>query len=235
MATYDVTGGRIVLTIAYDGARGAGKSTNVRALADALDGTELREGGAEDPAAFDWAVLRAGSLQGVPVLARLVGPPASPGLEAWRRHVLASADAVVLVCEATPRGLLAARGAVPTLRSVLRERAVPVVTQANKSDLATALPHELVARALGFPTHLARAAAAASGRGVVDTFLAALHAAGRRLEATESEAAPIVPARSLRGPRSLATQLDAIPVGVDGAAETWLARVAATLAPGEAR
>lgn len=97
-----------------------------------------------------------------------------------RYRLLRDVDAVVLVCESTPRGVKAARSAWAFLARTLSSTAgarVPVLLQANKQDLPGALaPAEVAARVAG-PGRPVFPASAVQREGVRETFLAALAAA----------------------------------------------------------
>ena len=174
-ARFDPTSGQLVACIVYDGASGAGKTTNVRKLAELLCDAGIGDQLAAEldgvTLSFDWLGLRVGARQGVPMRIDVVGAPGTPGSEARRHHLLARADAVVFVCDATPRGLRRASRATAPLCLASDERAstLPVIVQANKQDLPGAANPERAARELGLSPGAVYAATATDGLGVVDT------------------------------------------------------------------
>lgn len=141
--------------IAYVGAAGAGKATNLAGLRAALPTTEAGEAGA-----LDVRPSLAEPVDGCPVVARVVtlrgeGDPEAPDV----RRTLDDVDAFVFVVDPTPDVLDAAREASAWLRATLAARgtAAPgtpdpvVLVQLNHRAGEAAVPAGDMARELDLP------------------------------------------------------------------------------------
>lgn len=194
MASFDRERNEVVLRVVYDGAATAGKTANLRAL-QASFGLRARIGRSLSPAEtvsgrtlfLDALELEVGGLDEWPLRCQVLSVPGQFAFAERRYRILRDVDAVVLVCESTPRGLRAARVESAFLGRVLASTgrsALPVIVQENKQDLPAALAPMAVDAALGHPRWgRATAANAAVGDGVRATFLAALDAARERVRA----------------------------------------------------
>lgn len=225
-ARFDPATGRRVIHVVYDGARGAGKTTNVAWLGHAFEHARLSARRSRELAgattSFDWLALRAGVRDGLPVQVTVIGTPGLRGLAARRARIIAEADVVVLVCDATQAGLRAAR------RGSSFDGATPVVVQANHQDRPGAADARDVAVTLGLPDAPAFGAVARSGRGVVDTFLAALRAAHEDHDERRARGERVVVGPAL-SPARLATALEQVPVDTAACAEHLLLAAAISL------
>ena len=194
MPTFDPDRREIVLRIVYDGAATAGKTANLRWL-EATFGHRAR-GELYVPAEtsrgrtlyFDWLELLTGHVDDWPVRCQLLTVPGQFALAERRFQLLRGIDAVVVVCESTPRGVATARHAWTFLKRVLASSgrvAPPVIVQANKQDLPNALSCSEIAARLGLDMGTrVIPACAIDGEGVRATFFAALDAAREAIRAT---------------------------------------------------
>ncbi len=189
MAIFDPREQRVVIRVVYDGAAGAGKTTNLRqlsALFAAQRASEVHSPGELGGRTlyFDWMQVRAGALAGIPLLCQIISVPGQVVLTPRRRHLLESADVVVYVCDGSAAAAAASRDGLCAIDAIARERGseLPLVVQANKQDQRDALSAEAMARALGRPEASVVEAIATEGVGVVDTFVAAIRTLSRRMQ-----------------------------------------------------
>ncbi len=184
MAQVQVAKRRLNLKIAYYGAPGAGKATNLRALEGAVPGPKGRVGQvALDPEValrFEFQPAWLEPVRGLRVNLQLFTVPADRWAETHPHSlVLQGADAVVFVVDSRPEGLEAAARAWEHLAANVAAQSerlgeLPVVFQWNKRDLAGALPLErLEAAVAGWPEPRADApaceAVASRGQGVLES------------------------------------------------------------------
>jgi signal recognition particle receptor subunit beta len=192
MAVYDREQQRIVLRIVYDGPARAGKTTNVKQLSEFF--THRRRSDVLVPEElegrtmfFDWMQLDGGLVAGETLRCQFVTVPGQRRLAARRKHILETADVVVFVCSSAARSLPAARGTLDTLRWTLRgvgRQDVPLVVQANKQDLKTAVSLPAVRAALNLPDEIQLLGGTANtGGGVRETAVLAIRAAAKAVEA----------------------------------------------------
>ena len=194
MATLDLRRQRVCVRVVYDGIAGAGKTTNVQKLAEVF-ATQRASEKWDAPEAFgrtlyfDWLEIAAGMICGFPLLCQVITVPGQVVLTPRRRHLLSTADVVVHVVESDPRhAARAARGAKVLEETLVgQSRVVPVVVQANKQDKPKAMAGPAVLRLLGRDSLPVVEAIASEGVGVVDTFIAAVRAVVRSVQA-ESDA-----------------------------------------------
>jgi signal recognition particle receptor subunit beta len=212
MATYDPSTGTLTLRIVFDGLGMAGKTTNLRQIYEILSSS--RRGDLYVPEErrgrtlyFDWLEVEAGTLDEHRVRCQLLTVPGQFSYVQRRFHLLGSPDAIVVVVDSTPQGLVRARYALRFLQEAIASHLppVPLVVQANKQDLEGALPGDGVARALDLPpgTRVVEASAL-QGDGVRPTLVFALQAARERL------------LRQIRD-----AGMEAIPVGTETAEEVY--------------
>lgn len=190
MATFDRTHDHIVVRVVYDGATGAGKTTNLIQLVQSF--SPQRRGELASPRRtgsgtswFDWLYFNGGVVGGFPLRAQLVTTPGRPALSNRRWRIIASADVIVFVCDSTLEGVRAARVALDLLRArlALSGAAPPFIVQVNKQDAADALEPLEVARALDVEPHVEVVGASAiDGTGVRDTVVRAIRAAASDAE-----------------------------------------------------
>lgn len=183
MAHLDSRTGEVVIRVVYDGAPRAGKTTNVRMLHESLlaqRAGELVSPGSSDRQTqfFDWRDFDGGFVEGRRLRCQILSVPGQPDLAHRRRHLLATADVVILVVDADPAELDRSRAIVRSLSATLGDAQVPLVVQLNKLDLGGPLTVADVAATLRLPESTpALGAEACHGIGVADTFLTAVRLA----------------------------------------------------------
>jgi hypothetical protein len=126
-----------------------------------------------------------GVVCGFPVMCQIISVPGQTVLTPRRRHLLSTADAVVLVCDSTPAGIGRAREGLALVDEMARQqgRHVPLVVQANKQDQLTAVTGAQCLVQLGRLDAPVVEAIATEGVGVLDTFMAAFRAVSRAMQA----------------------------------------------------
>lgn len=232
MPIYDPVEQRMVIRVVYDGVAFAGKTTNLRQLCVLFAAHQHRE--VVTPGElrgrtmyFDWLPIHAGVAAGIPLLSQVLSVPGQGALLPRRRHLLATADVVVFVCESDEAGIARAREGIALYEELGRDRGrpLPLVLQANKQDRAGALAGRAVARALGRPDAPVVEAIASDGIGVVDTFVQSVRTVVRDFE----EAPPHVPVRRADAASELLARLDDEALDPEWAAEMYLEEVQAAL------
>ncbi len=190
MATYDPVAQRMAVRVVYDGVACAGKTTNLRqlcALFAAQRSSELYSPADIDGRTlyFDWMQIMAGVVCGFPLLCQIVSVPGQVVLTPRRRHLLATADVIVYVCESTAAAAPASKAGLALYDELALERgsAVPLVVQANKQDQRGALDGATLLRAIGREGTPVVEAIASDGVGVVDTFVGAVRTVARAIQA----------------------------------------------------
>lgn len=229
---FDLTAGCVVARVVYDGSGSTGKTTNVTRLASSF--RAVAAGEATPPLElcgrtmyFDWMTLRAGHVYGFPLICEVLTVPGQPELAARRAHVLAGADAVVHVCDAGRDALEETRANLAWTRARIAPE-LPLVLQANKQDEPGAMSGaELVAALAGLAGGEVVEAIARDGIGVVDTFLRAVRALTRSLEADEGGRVEVTRGGGAIGLRET---LEALPVDRAWLAELALENAASALA-----
>lgn len=188
MAVVDVERSAVVIRIVYDGPPHAGKTTSVRSLARSLMrsvDTPFESGGRTQ--FFDWLEYTGGLFEGHQIRCQIVSVPGQAELVARRRALLESADVVVFVVDSSDREAVARSVAhIREMRAILvhcGERPVGVVVQANKRDVAGAVPRDELREALGDDfSHLALTESVAdAGSGIRETFVFAVRLALDRI------------------------------------------------------
>lgn len=197
MAFIDPESGVLTLRVVYDGAPGAGKTTNLRVLHETLfsarGGTLHSPGSVERRTEFfDWRALDGGYLDGRPFRLHVLSVPGQWSLRARRRILLRAADAVCFVSDAS-------RGAAPQatmLASLLRadpSMADRLLVQVNKTDAPSALTELEMRSALRLaPSTPSIVAQAARNLGVSETFLQLTRLATTRLRGAAREGSSFV-------------------------------------------
>lgn len=228
MATFDPTSLRICIRIVYDGAEGAGKTANLRALGGLLpNATALVSPGPSDGPTtyFDLLQVPSGAVAGIPLLCQIVSVPGQTALTPRRRQLLASADAVVFVTASDAGGLARAKRALARAGRATRD--VPLVVQANGQDHPDASPASAVRVALGQDAPVVEAVAS-SGVGVVDTLLAAVRLVTRDLQSRADADALSLETVRVAAADELLARLEG-PLDATWAAEMLLEEVQAAL------
>lgn len=228
MPIYDPVEERMVVRVVYDGVAFAGKTTNLRQLCVLFASQKKNE--VVTPAElrgrtlyFDWLQITAGVACGIPLLSQVLSIPGQGALAPRRRHILATADVVVFVCESDPAGIERAREGLALYEQLGRD--IPIVIQANKQDRRGALTSAEVMRALGRTGPVVEAIAS-DGVGVVDTFVHAVRAVVKSLEARRDLNLDI---RRADRADSLLARLEAEGLDPEWAAEMYLEEAQAAL------
>lgn len=179
MAFLNLRDRQLETKIAYVGAAGAGKATNLAALRASLPTTDGTDG-----STFHVRPSLAEPVDGCPVVAELIslhGSAAGGDDEAHRRE-LADVDGVVLVVDPTPEAMGAGRAASAWLRNMLAtlEAASPagqgpvVVVQLNQRAGEALVPSSDVARELDLPAWTMVEADASNGESATRTLEAVI-------------------------------------------------------------
>lgn len=164
--------------IVYCGPPGAGKTTNLEQLHQALEPgsrgkliTSVAD--SERAFGFDFLSVDLGEIRGYSTRLHLYALPRDPG-EDGRRRILEGADGVVLVADSGPERLEDGRSALDRLREGLESAGrgldgVVFALQYNKRDLDGALPVDRMEEALNPDGAPYVEAVARRGQGVVET------------------------------------------------------------------
>ena len=181
MAVIDLESRSILAKIVYFGPARSGKTTNLRALHNALPDEQrgpLAEFDAdgEPTVFFDYVPLGLGNASGFDITLRLYSVSGQEGRHDARLAVLTGADGVVFVADVAPGRESDNAQSMHELREALKALhpddpdAVPVVVQFNKLDLAEKASPTKLATALTEDRGGALYASALERRGVVETF-----------------------------------------------------------------
>jgi signal recognition particle receptor subunit beta len=189
VAQVDFAERRVALKLVYYGPPHSGKTTNLRALYDAVDrlnrGRLMTLDTRDDRTLFFDLLPVFFRASGFSFQIKVYTVPGQPVHEATRRVVLANADAVAFVADSQPDQRDANRRSWDNLTANLKALhldRVPVVLQYNKRDLPEAMPIAGVDR-FGDPEREVHEACAKCGSGVVDTFFALVGRAWDALDA----------------------------------------------------
>ena len=144
MAVLDPADNVVVISVVYDGAPFAGKTTSVRALAGKV-GRSVYTPEEQDgrTAYFDWVEYTGGRFEGLEIRCQILSVPSQARWMSRRHGLLEIADVVVFVGDTTEAGWAKTLDQLRDLRTRLDARAAPpvgVVFQANKRDHADAIP-----------------------------------------------------------------------------------------------
>lgn len=180
MAYLNVRERRLEARIAYVGAVGSGKATNLeqlgrRALPNPVETVRSVTDDAGELLAVEWGAATSERFRDCQLFARVFAPRGALSAER-ARALLRDVDGVVLVVDAAPSARDQNRASAVLVREALAAGArknVPVVVQINKTDADDALAPEVVASELGEEWPHVRAVAA-RGDGVVETLERAL-------------------------------------------------------------
>jgi len=236
---FDLCEGRLCLRIVYDGVACAGTTSNLRELSAALAArrtTELVSPAELDGRTlyFDWLQITAGVVCGFPLLCQVISVPGQIALTPRRRHLLAMADVVVYVCDSSRGALDRARQGLRVLDEVAaaRREPIPLVLQANKQDQPDARIGRDVARALAREDAVVVEAIAAHGVGVVDTFVSAVRAGTRAVQANGDASKMRVPVRGVDRPAEVVARLERAKLDPSWAAELILEQASRSMVDG---
>jgi signal recognition particle receptor subunit beta len=171
----------IVIRVVYDGPPEAGKTTSVRALARGF-GREVYTPEEQDGRTvyFDWLEHVGGRFDGAPIRCQIASVP---GQQRWRRrryHFIDTSDVVIFVGDTSSAGWSASVAAFRRLLQRLRRREdgpVGVVFQANRRDVADALPLAIVRERIGAENVAVIESVATDGTGVREAFVFAVRLA----------------------------------------------------------
>ncbi len=240
MAFFDPAEQRMGVRVVYDGVAGSGKTTNLRqlcALFATQRTTELYTPAELDGRTlyFDWAQIHAGVVCGFPLLCQVISVPGHVVLTPRRRHLLASADVVVYVCDSTASSVERAREGLALVDAIGRERGspLPFLIQANKQDQPGALAGGPLLRELEREGVPFVEAIAADGIGVVDTFVHAVRVVSRRMQDQSSAGTLQVPVRPADRAADLLAELAEAALDPEMAAEMLLEEASAAFLLGD--
>jgi len=184
MVQFNFSERTIKAKVVYYGPAQSGKTTNLEQIHRISDpaGTNrlISLNTAHDRTLFfDLLPFSLGAVAGYDFKVQLYTVPGQVQYNATRRVVLAGADAVVFVADSR-RGLSDENQAafenmkINLLANRLAPEKVPLILQYNKRDQPDALPEEELNRALNPWARRTFLAVAAEGRGVMETFVAAI-------------------------------------------------------------
>jgi signal recognition particle receptor subunit beta len=195
MAFLDTERGCYVVRIVYDGPGLAGKTTNLQRICDLVPATKRTE--MVTPGAlkgrtmfFDWLELDGPENAPMPIKVQLITVPGQEQRNYRRRPLIDMADVVVFVADTSTQQLPDTLRTFARLRVSMRrrERAIPLVIQANKQDLPGSLTGDRLRRRLRIEDAVPIVAASAlTTAGVFDTLslatrLALSHVSDEALE-----------------------------------------------------
>lgn len=229
MAVFDLREKRMCVRIVYDGLAGAGKTTNLRQLSG-LFATQ-RTSDLVSPAEiegrtlfFDWMQIKGGVVCGFPLICQVISVPGQVVLTERRRHLLSTADVVVYVTDSARSAVSNAKSGLAVLDEVARSRQEPplLVVQANKQDQIDVLTGPAILEELGRTGATCVEAIARDGIGVVDTFVAAVRAIARAVQAKVEREELRIPVARPQSARALLERLESLEVDPEWAAEMFL-------------
>lgn len=228
MAVFDPSEQRMCVRVVYDGAAGAGKTTNLRQLATLFAAQRTTE--VASPVElrgrtlyFDWMEIAAGVVCGFPLMCQVISVPGQVAFSARRKHLLESADVVVYVCDSSDAAVRRAHDAFSVVEGMSGR---PIVLQANKQDQPNALDARTILASLGRDLPVVEAIAA-DGIGVVDTFVTAVRTVARRLQVQTEREGLRVPVRLADSMNEVLASVVAAPIDRFGAAELLLEEASA--------
>ena len=217
--------------VVYDGAAGAGKTTNLHQLATLFAAQRTTE--VTSPAElrgrtlyFDWMEIAAGVVCGYPLMCQVISVPGQVAFSARRRYLLESADVVVYVCDSSDTAVARAPAALAVVEGMSATRDRPIVLQANKQDQPNAVDARAILATLGRDVPIVEAIAA-DGIGVVDTFVTAVRTVARRLQLQMENEGLRVPVRVAESMGNVLATVAAAPIDREGAVELLLEEASA--------
>ena len=165
--------------IVYVGPTGAGKTTNLRIVAERTEKQHIGEHvslerDADKTAYFDFLPLFLGKIRGFRSRLHLYTVPGKVPFESSRRMILKGADAIVFVADSDPARMQENLDIHKQIRKLLLSYdmdpdAIPFVFQWNKRDVKDAIPVAELASLLDAKGRPAFPAIAATGYGVFET------------------------------------------------------------------
>lgn len=241
MASFEPRERRICIRIVYDGLGAAGKTTNLQQLASLF--SAQRTSDLYSPATvdgrtlyFDWMQIHGGVVCGFPLLCQVISVPGQVVLTERRRHLLATADAVVYVSDSAKAE--DAKGGFGLVAEATRANAEPptIVVQANKQDQMASIDGPALRALFGLGDDVEVVEAIARDAiGVVDSFIAAVRGVTKRLQAQVEDKSARLALRVAERPDDLRDALDALEIDPEWAAEMLLEEAAASFASFEER
>lgn len=179
MAILDAIANEIVIRVVYDGAPESGKTTSLRALAGSLAQSTVtpEEDATGRTLWFDWMEYVGGRFEGSQIRCQIVSVPGQRELDDRRKALLASADVVVSVINTSASRFARSLDYVGELREAVTTDGVGIVLQANKRDVADAVPSAEVRAKLGDPAIGFVESIAADGTGIREAFVYAVRLA----------------------------------------------------------
>ncbi|MBX3207303.1 MAG: GTPase domain-containing protein [Labilithrix sp.] len=234
MAVFDPSEQRICVRVVYDGAAGAGKTTNLRQLGGHFAAQRTTE--VSSPAElrgrtlyFDWLQIAAGAVCGFPLICQVISVPGQAAFTARRRHLLAAADVVVFVCDSSRSAVRRALDALLLADELILPTGepMPVVIQANKQDRVDAIDGKALLAAVQRPSVHVVEAIATEGIGVLDTFVSAVRTAARAIQGRVDRDELRIPVRRAEDEHQLLAQVASVPIDRYGAAELLLEEASA--------
>jgi signal recognition particle receptor subunit beta len=192
MSVIDSERGVLVIRIVYDGPPLSGKTTSLRSLAKRLSAATVTSPGEVDGRTtfFDWVEYVGGLFDGRQIRCQIVSVPGQRELRHRRDMLLASADAVVFVCDSRTDSFVAGIKGLEDLATHCRTREPPVgiVVQANKRDAPDAVPRDTMRSALDAIAPMVLVdSIATDGEGVREAFVLAVRLALDRTRALATD------------------------------------------------
>jgi signal recognition particle receptor subunit beta len=188
VAQVDFAERQVALKLVYYGPPHSGKTSNLRALYDAVDklnrGRLMTLDTRDDRTLFFDLLPVFFRVSGFSFQIKVYTVPGQPVHEATRKVVLAGADGVVFVADSSPDQREANRASWHNLTANLKAFAlerIPIVVQYNKRDLDNAVPIDQVDR-FGDANRKILEARAKEGEGVVQTFFELVGGAWKNLD-----------------------------------------------------
>lgn len=181
MAVLDVERNAIVIRIVYDGPPEAGKTSSLRALSASLARpmtTPAEEAGRT--VYFDWMEYTGGLFEGRQIRCQIVTVPGQTALAQRRHALLETADVVLFVSDSAPGAIEATHAYMREMREVLDGVSGPpvgVIVQANKRDLADAVPLAAIRERVDDARVAILESVALESRGVREAFVFAVRLA----------------------------------------------------------
>jgi signal recognition particle receptor subunit beta len=187
MPVIDEARGVLVVRIVYDGPALSGKTTSLKALAGGVSSQITTPGESNGRTLFfDWIDYVGGAFDGRQIRCQIVSVPGQRQLQARRRALLETADAVVLVLDTREHEWDFSLGWVKETVPYCRGKDPPVglVLQANKRDAADAVPASVLRDSVNSIAPVAVVPSTATvGDGIREAFVLAVRLALDRVRA----------------------------------------------------
>jgi signal recognition particle receptor subunit beta len=184
MASFDSARNCHVVRIVYDGPGVAGKTTNLKRICDVIPASRRTE--IYTPAElkgrtmfFDWLEIDGPTHDGAHIKFQLITVPGQVERNYRRKPLVEMADVVAFVCDSSPAQIPDTMRTFSRLRALLRRRQdrLPLIVQANKQDVADAMPVAKLRKRLRLDAEVPMiSATAVNGKGVKETLMAAIKA-----------------------------------------------------------